>query len=108
MTKYFKRGKQVHDTQRDFHRTAPIWTAIVRILLDPASQLCEKLRGVALIFRRGVSTRERHEVAQAIQFPEHTYVRTISAQQFDIAVVFKRPNVIRERISRPLNLPAEA
>src|ERR1043166_2185373 len=51
--------------------------------------------------------REREEVAEAVQLPKHAHVRTVSAHQFNVAVIIERPTVVCKWIAPPLDLLAE-
>src|SRR5215213_4512744 len=42
-------------------------------------------------------------MAQAVQFPKHAHVRTVVAQQLQIAVILKGPQVTRPWIAAPLD-----
>jgi len=59
---------------------------------------------LTLITRCGVSACKREEMSEPVQLPEHAHVRSVRTDQLQIAMVIKRPNVIRKRIASPLNL----
>src|SRR6476661_706996 len=85
-TKQRESSEDVHRPQGNFHCAGPICSAPDWVLFVPVCKLVEELFSKNLVLCYRVGSSQCNEVAQPIEFPQHSYVRSIVVPNGDVGV----------------------